>query len=284
MLANIVLSLATLAATAYAHFRIPFPGERNATNFDTQTTGPCGGDNSVVSPRYKWNPEGSPLELLNHHVLSVFAIYFCPYASCTESDDFDVLLSEPLDLGKGNFCVSALELPSKYNNVNQTGTIQVIAAGTSDDYGEYEYMYNCVDIIVSEDGPVYDGTQCSNSTEIEYDEGADSIYESEGTTLYELESVSEFTALNAYWSSTMESAAKASGVTSMSGMTMDAATTIDDMSGMDMGTTTTSGSTSASESASVAASATESSTSTAGAATNVISYSFIALLSAFLLL
>ncbi|GME82878.1 unnamed protein product [Ambrosiozyma monospora] len=171
------IASAILASTALAHFRIPYPGERNATNWDTQTTGPCGGDNSVVEPRFEWNPEGSPLELFMHHNDSVGAIYFCGKDECSEASDFDTLLYEPYDHHKaGNYCIPAVVLPDDFNKENQTGTIQVIYAGNKEGGSELTdltFMYNCLDIVVSSDGPIYDGSQCSNSSEISLDQHVD---------------------------------------------------------------------------------------------------------------
>lgn len=278
---TVLMSL--LASTAEAHFRIPYPGERNATNWDTQTTSPCGGDNAVVLPRYDWNPKGSPVEINYHHYYGVAAIYFCGSDNCTTGADFNELIYEPVDQTKGNFCIPALQLPSKYNKVNSTGVVQIIYGAPSNKAGDYDFMYNCIDVIVSEDGPIFDGTQCSNSSStIEYDEQVAQIEEENNdeqidkiTSMSYLEKVRISTQSA---NSVASNASKASATTSsddMGGM---------NMSGMDMGTTSTTNAattsktgSSASASASGSASTSQSNVSTAGANNNMVTSSFIVL-------
>lgn len=209
------LVISLLTTGVLAHFTVPFPGDRNENNMKTQTISPCGGENSVVLPRYEWNPNGSPVEIAFHHEYGVGAIYFCGNGNCTTGDDFDTLVYQPVDMQKGNFCIPALQLPSKINNVNTTGVIQIIYASTGKESGKYEYMYNCIDILVSEDGPVWDN-QCSNSTTVLYDE---SVYQ-EVKDGRELDNSIEFTYLD--------------NAASMTSTSMDM-----DMGGMDMQTATT---------------------------------------------
>ncbi|KAG0682516.1 hypothetical protein C6P40_001672 [Pichia californica] len=236
--ASILLSL--LASTAEAHFRIPYPGERNSTNWDTQTKSPCGGDNAFVFPRYEWNPEGSPVEINYHHLYGVGAIYFCGNGNCTTGADFDELIYEPVDQTVGNFCIPALQLPSKYNKVNTTGVIQIIYGAPSNEAGDYEFMYNCIDVIVSKDGPVYDGTQCINSsTSIEHDGQVNEVEENNGDEQLNLiSSISYLENVRISTQSVNSVSSKAAGSLSGSGY-VSTTSLSDDMAGMDMGSTTT---------------------------------------------
>lgn len=210
MLSSILLAIFT--TVAQAHFRIPFPGERDAENWSTQLEAPCGGDNSVVLPRYKWNTKGSPIDLNIHHSKSVASIYFCPGDNCQTDADFSTLVYEPWQMeSAANFCIPALTLPSDYNKAGQVGTLQVIFAGTTSTEGDYEYMYNCVDIVVDDDGPVYDGSQCTNTT------GSDAYFEKdidEEAKNTRFDSMSTFTILDGLYSATEKSGS--SSVTSSS--------------------------------------------------------------------
>lgn len=201
------------ASNALAHFRVPFPGERNATNWDTQTIGPCGGANRPVLPRYEWNPQGSPVEIGYHHTYGVGTLFYCGEGDCTDSADFTELLYAPIDQTKGNFCIPALQLPEKFNKLNDTGVIQIVYADPNEK-GGYTYMYNCIDVVVSNDGPLFDG-QCSNSTgtEISIDEG---VAELEASSIVPLDEIETLTYLEA--ARTATSSAEASGMNGMSGM------------------------------------------------------------------
>lgn len=274
---SILLSL--LASSAEAHFRVPFPGERNATNWDTQTTSPCGGDNSVVLPRYEWNPKGSPIEINYHHSFGVGAIYFCGSGNCTTGADFDELIYEPVDQTVGNFCIPAVQLPDKYNKVNSTGVIQIIYGTPGKKDGDYEFMYNCVDVIVSEDGPTFNG-QCSNSTNFaEFDTQVAALEAKNNDE--QIDKISSFSYLEKVIVSTAKlgsASSRASATTSaVSGkststsmdMEMGGMSDMDGMPGMDMETTTgratASSGTTAEASASVSASVTASASVSASA-------------------
>lgn len=231
--AQIVL-VTLLSEVVSAHFRVPFPGERNATNWDTQTESPCGGDNKAVLPRYEWNPNGSPIEINYHHTFGVGAMYFCGNGNCTTGSDFNELIYEPIDQQKGNFCLPSVEIPSKYNKINQTGVIQIIYAANSKDGKGYEYMYNCVDVIVSENGPIFNG-QCSNSTQGSFDEGVAKL---EKVATKQLDSFSVLTYLDAHKGSVSDIGSKSVTTTSsmdmdMGGMTMSTTSSLS--SSMDMG-------------------------------------------------
>jgi hypothetical protein len=156
LLSTILLSL--LAAGAEAHFPVPFPGERNATNFATQIQSPCGGSNNVVLPRYKWNPAGLSVEIAYRHEYGVGAIYFCGSEDCSTGENFNHLLYEPIDQFMGNFCIPAVQLPGQFNKINSTGVIQIVHESLGKSEG-YEFMYDCVDVVVSQNGQTFGG-QC----------------------------------------------------------------------------------------------------------------------------
>ncbi|SSD60268.1 uncharacterized protein SCODWIG_02029 [Saccharomycodes ludwigii] len=256
---QITASLATLflalAPAVNAHFRIPFPGERNSTNWGTQTTAPCGGDNTTVLPRYEWNPNGSPIDLFMHHNKSVGAIYLCPKDDCSKVEDFDIVVREPFDMfTPGNFCIPALQIPSEYNKEGFNGTLQVVYASTGSTYGDYMYMYNCVDFTISSDGPIYNGSQCSNTSQtiVANDTVLDAEFSSEEATLTSaapLMSSQSYSLLNSFFTYTKNMTTTAttanSSATGMAGMDMSGMDMSGmDMSGMDMSTTTAVNSTS----------------------------------------
>lgn len=287
-------TLLLLASTVTAHFRVPFPGERNSTNWSTQNVSPCGGADQVVLPRYEWNPQGSPIEITYNHQYGVGAMYFCGSGNCTTGDDFNELVYSPIDQVKGNFCIPALQMPSKYNEVNTTGVLQIIYAALGDD-GGYEYMYNCVDVVISEDGPLFDG-QCSNSTQPTEDFGVASI---EAQSVVQLDQISTLTFLDAAKTSGSASGSASASATASMDMDMSGMSGMDmsGMSGMDMSTTLITSSTrgsgsvttvsdsdskSASSSASASASA-SSSKSTGGAIRLAVGANAIAALIALVL-
>lgn len=220
---GVILSILSAATGVQAHFRVPFPGERNATNWDTQTESPCGGDNYPVLPAFEWNPAGSPVEINYKHNFGVGAIYFCGNGDCTTGDDFDELIYEPVDQHKGNFCIPSVQLPAKYNKVNQTGVVQIIYA-TLGKEGGYEYMYNCVDVVVSENGPTFNG-QCANSTDLDiaWDEGAATLVSAHDEE--QIDKIATLTYLDAFNTTTAGSASTTSSMDmGMGGMTMDGMT------------------------------------------------------------
>lgn len=171
----LLVGLSALPA-AYCHFRLPFPGERDPTNFGTQGQGPCGGSNSVVEPRYGWSPDGSPMEIHLSHPLSVGGIYYCPGDNCNTLEDFNVTLFETWSVdGSGNYCIPALEIPF---DVGSIGTIQVAVANAGDEEGIYEEFFNCIDVVIG-NGPTYNGSQCSNSSSVDigaYPVNSDRVY------------------------------------------------------------------------------------------------------------
>lgn len=196
MLFQTTAVIALLASAAEAHFRIPFPGERNASNYDTQTESPCGGSNDVVLPRFQWNPDGSPLDTKMGHNGSVAAVYLCAEDECTTEDDFDVLVDDWSLLYAGNYCIESLQLPDEYNDVGTNLTLEIIyvainAGSEKTNNGEkYKYFYNCLDIEVSDDGPTWDGTQCYNTTDDDPEYDSNLASQLESTRLDEIETIS----------------------------------------------------------------------------------------------
>jgi hypothetical protein len=231
LLSTILLSL--LATGVEAHFRVPFPGERNATNFATQSQGPCGGANNVVLPRYEWNPAGSPVEIAYHHAYGVGAIYFCGSNDCSTGENFNHLLYEPIDQFMGNFCIPAVQLPEQFNKINSTGVIQIVYASLGKS-GGYEFMYNCVDVVVSENGPTFNG-QCANSTDSAVDEEVEKI---EKSNVVQLSQISTFTFLDLH--NTTSTSASASASASATSMNMGDMGNMGNMSGMVMSSLSTS--------------------------------------------
>lgn len=265
-----IILLSLLASTAEAHFRIPYPGERDPNNTATQTEGPCGGSNSIVLPRYKWNPKGSPIDISYEHDYGIGAIYFCGSENCTSGSDFDVLVYEPYDQTVGNFCIPSVQLPDEYNKINTTGVLQVAYSGPKPDTGELHYMFSCIDIIVSDDGPIYDG-QCHNDTiQAVFDKAIDE--EVKDNNNEQLSAIASFT----YISSGLESrsaseASKASGSGSAKA------------SGSASGSASAKASSSASASASASGSASGSAISSAAGCRNSVSASgFVLTLFSFL--
>lgn len=235
-----LISLLLSIVCVEAHFRIPMPGERNATNWATQLIGPCGGADEVVLPRYKWNPSGSPIELFQHHPFAVGAIYYCNKDNCTETEDFDQLIYEGFDTsGAGNFCIPALTLPDEFNVEGDVGTIQVIFGGISEVEGEeYDFMYNCLDIVIDSDGETDDEvSSCVNSTDISYDEQVDDLINN-GTKIDEitqfdfLDESEESAESVASASSASSEMAGMDGMSGMGGMDGMSTSTTDSMSGM----------------------------------------------------
>ncbi|KAG0691347.1 hypothetical protein C6P40_001631 [Pichia californica] len=216
---SVLLSL--LASTVEAHFKINFPGQRNPNTGNAELSLPCGGNN--ITERYEWNPDGSPVGIYYNHNYGIGAMYYCGNGNCTTNDDFDELIYEPIDQTVGNFCIPSLQLPEKYNKVNNTGVIQIIYATQGDEVDEYDFMYNCIDIVVSKTGPTFDG-QCSNSSSlIEYDSQGASFEDSNNNE--QIDEISSISYLEMIRASTLANNALASA-SDMSGMNMGTATSI----------------------------------------------------------
>lgn len=155
------LALATLLATANAHFTVYYPGWRGDSHA-TQTQGPCGGL-SKIGERFKVNGKSVDVLLKTSHSSAITEYRLCLGDDCgtkSGSDgqkDFSKVLYGPInELGAGNFCMPGLPLGDLKDG--QKGTIQVIMQAVDGN------LYNCVDFEVDNSVDAFNTDVCKNST------------------------------------------------------------------------------------------------------------------------
>lgn len=172
---------AALATSVSGHFVVDYPGDRGS-NEKTQTIGPCGGLNSTVLPRYLWNSEGSPLGIDQHHNLTIFQFNYCSGDSCKTQADFSEAIWGPFEQEyHGSLCLPKVVIPG---DVGSNGTLQIVFQ--KDD----EYMYNCIDLTISDKGDKWNGSDCSNDTGINispYYIDSKFIFDATNITLFDAE-------------------------------------------------------------------------------------------------
>ncbi|KAF2017459.1 NAC-domain-containing protein [Aaosphaeria arxii CBS 175.79] len=148
MLSNALPLLAILPLAA-AHFDIEWPTPRDS-NHAQAVNFPCGGANSVKTPRTDWPMSGAPVQLKMEHAQTNVKVLLA--IGEDPGENFNVTLRPTFSIeGLGDFCVGALSLPSGINVSDGTpATIQVVTNG--DPTGG---LYQCADITlrttVSED-------------------------------------------------------------------------------------------------------------------------------------
>lgn len=153
------LALATLLATANAHFTVYYPGWRGDTHA-TQTQGPCGGLNKI-GERFKVNGKSVDVLLKTSHSSAITEYRLCLGDECgTQSGndgqkDFKTLYGPINELGAGNFCMPGLPLGDLKDG--QKGTIQVIMQAVDGN------LYNCIDFEVDNSVDAFNNV-CKNST------------------------------------------------------------------------------------------------------------------------
>ncbi|AOW07638.1 hypothetical protein B0I72DRAFT_132873 [Yarrowia lipolytica] len=154
------LALATLLATANAHFTVYYPGWRGDSH-PTQTQGPCGGLNKI-GERFKVNGKSVDVLLKTSHTSAITEYRLCLGDDCgtkSGSDgqkDFSKVLYGPInELGAGNFCMPGLPLGDLKDG--QKGTIQVIMQAVDGN------LYNCIDFEVDNSVDAFNAV-CKNST------------------------------------------------------------------------------------------------------------------------
>lgn len=155
------LALATLLATANAHFTVYYPGWRGDSHA-TQTQGPCGGL-SKIGERFKVNGKSVDVLLKTSHSSAITEYRLCLGDDCgtkSGSDgqkDFSKVLYGPInELGSGNFCMPGLPLGDLKDG--QKGTIQVIMQAVDGN------LYNCIDFEVDNSVDAFNTAVCKNST------------------------------------------------------------------------------------------------------------------------
>ncbi|KAG7192551.1 uncharacterized protein KQ657_001650 [Scheffersomyces spartinae] len=172
---------ALLASSVSAHFVVEYPGDRGS-NEKTQTIGPCGGMNSTVLPRYLWNPKGSPVGVHQHHNLTIFQFNYCPGESCTTQKDFTETVFGTFEQEfTGSLCLPNVVIPG---DVGSNGTLQIVFQKDN------KYMYNCIDLTISDKANQWNGSDCSNSTGINispYYINSKFIFDASNITLFDAE-------------------------------------------------------------------------------------------------
>lgn len=124
------LSLFALLPLATAHFVLNWPTGRgfddaNAPNF------PCGGFDSVKTPRTEFPMSGGPIQLEMHHTQTNVAVYM---ALGDNPGSFSIVLRNQFaEQGPNNFCIGMVSIPEGMNiTAGTNATIQVVSNGDPD--------------------------------------------------------------------------------------------------------------------------------------------------------
>jgi hypothetical protein len=124
MLCKSIFALA-LAPVALAHFNLEYPSTRGFDE-DKESTGPCGGFDTVSSQRADFPISGAPIQLKLGHQQTNLAVYLA--VGDNPSNGFSVVLHPQIQVsGFGEFCLGDVSIPSNLNVTDGTkATIQVI--------------------------------------------------------------------------------------------------------------------------------------------------------------
>ncbi|KAF2712128.1 hypothetical protein K504DRAFT_464223 [Pleomassaria siparia CBS 279.74] len=142
MLSN-ALALASLLPLAASHFLLDYPTARGF-NDDTATKFPCGGFDSVKTPRTSFPTSGGPIQLDMHHAQTDVAIYLS--VGDDPGSNYSVVLRHTFSLeGLGDFCAGMVTIPASLNIPDGTSaTIQVVSNGDPDGG-----LFQCADVTLT---------------------------------------------------------------------------------------------------------------------------------------
>lgn len=123
-----VLPLVALLPLASAHFTLDWPPARGFDDAKAVDF-PCGGFDSVKTPRTEFPLNGGPLQLNMHHPQTRIAVYLALGNDPGSNYNF-VLVPQLMQQGLGDFCLGDVKLPSGLNlTAGTNGTIQVVTNG-----------------------------------------------------------------------------------------------------------------------------------------------------------
>jgi len=124
MLCKSIFALA-LAPVVLAHFNLEYPSTRGFDE-DKESTGPCGGFDTVSSQRADFPISGAPIQLKLGHQQTNLAVYLA--VGDNPGNGFSVVLHPQIqESGFGEFCLGDVSIPSNLNVTDGTkATIQVI--------------------------------------------------------------------------------------------------------------------------------------------------------------
>ena len=130
MLCKSIFALA-LAPMALAHFNLEYPSTRGFDE-DKESTGPCGGFDTVSSQRADFPISGAPIQLKLGHQQTNLAVYLA--VGDNPGNGFSVVLHPQIQVsGFGEFCLGDVSIPSNLNVTDGTkATIQVITNAHGD--------------------------------------------------------------------------------------------------------------------------------------------------------
>ncbi|KAF2873289.1 hypothetical protein BDV95DRAFT_593633 [Massariosphaeria phaeospora] len=137
------LAFSTVLSLTSAHFTLDWPTARGFSD-DTAGNFPCGGLDSVKTPRTSWPVSGAPVQLNMHHDQTRVAVYIS--IGEDPGSNYSVMLKPQLSMqGLGDFCVGSVSLPEGLNVTDGTpATIQVVTNG--DPSGG---LYQCADVTLT---------------------------------------------------------------------------------------------------------------------------------------
>ncbi|KAF1962808.1 hypothetical protein CC80DRAFT_361976, partial [Byssothecium circinans] len=129
-----------LLPLATAHFVLDWPTNRGFDDVKSVNF-PCGGFDSVKTPRTEFPLSGSPIQLDMHHTQTRIAVYLA--IGNDPGSNYNIVLRPQLSQeGPGDFCLGQVNIPSGLNiTAGTNATIQVVTNG--DPSGG---LYQCGDI------------------------------------------------------------------------------------------------------------------------------------------
>lgn len=121
-------ALLPILSIGTAHFTVQWPTARGFSD-DTAGNFPCGGFDSVKTPRTEWPIDGSPVQLKMEHTQTNVEVLLA--IGDDPGNNYNVVLRPTLSQeGLGNFCIGGLSLPEGLNISDGTpATIQVVSNG-----------------------------------------------------------------------------------------------------------------------------------------------------------
>ena len=133
-------ALFSLLPLTTAHFLLDYPTARGFDD-DKAPDFPCGGFDTVKTPRSPWPQTGGPIQLDMHHTQTNIAVYLS--VGDNPGSNFSIVLRPQLSMeGLGNFCLGMVSVPAGLNISDGTpATIQVVTNGDPDG-GLYQVSFD----------------------------------------------------------------------------------------------------------------------------------------------
>lgn len=147
------LSLVSLAA---AHFTLNYPTGRGFRD-DTEPQAPCGGLNTVNSTRSQFQVSGGQYQINSRHATANVEVHM----STDGGQTFGAAVQSYSITGLGTVCLALPALSGV--SAGQEATMQVVFRAGAED----EPLYQCADIVLTNDAVTPAASSCANATNIQ---------------------------------------------------------------------------------------------------------------------